>query len=424
MNGKGKTLWKLTEGQRLRYAGAVVALAMGMTLMFQGPLIIRGAIDGMIDPAGASGRLARTAQLLRDARGLGMALVLFGSAVVAVNVVGGSFRYLGARWAATASERIIRALRERLYAHLQHVPMSYHDKAQTGDLVQRCTSDVDTVRGFYGSQATDLALNSLRILIAVPILLALDWKLALVSVSLMPVIVGSAIMFFWKVQGSFKKADEAEGAMTATLQENLTGIRVVRAFARQQFEIERFRTKNDNHRRLNWRLYKLMASFWASSDLLCFAQSALLLLVGAWRVSSGSMSVGTLVAFVSYGQMFIWPVREVGRVLTELGKALVSIGRIGEILAVPEETAPERVRREVPSRVRGELELRNVSFSHGVVPFSPRVHQCRSGLRALFGLAQSLGCHGPKPSDKPWCTTKHWIPMFYARLGLPERGAT
>src|SRR5678816_3955722 len=152
--------------------------------------IIRGAIDGLIDQAGAVGRLARVARQVRDQTGLGWALVLFGAYIVSVNVMGGSFRYLGYRWAAMASERIIRGLRERLYAHLQHVPMAYHDKAQTGDLVQRCTSDVDTVRNFYGSQATDLVLNSLRLLIAVPILLVLDWKLALVSVSLMPVIIG------------------------------------------------------------------------------------------------------------------------------------------------------------------------------------------------------------------------------------------
>jgi ATP-binding cassette subfamily B protein len=365
MSGKSKTLWNLTAGQRLRYFGAVAAVAVGMLLMFQAPLIVRGAIDGLIDPSAAGGRLARLAQFFRDRSGLATALALFGVGMVMVNVVGATFRYLGGRWSAYASERIIRNLRERLYAHLQHLPMTYHDKVQTGDLVQRCTSDVDTVRGFYNAQIIELVHNSMRIIIVVPILLFLDWKLALVSISLMPIIIGSAIVFFSRVQGSFKKTDEAEGAMTATLQENLTGIRVVRAFARQQFEIERFRAKNENHRKLNWRLYKLMATFWTSSDSLCFTQSAMLLLVGSSRVLHGSLSVGTLVAFVSYGQMFIWPVREVGRVLTELGKALVAIGRIDEILNIAEETSPTNAVLDPPVRTRGELELRDVSFSHG-----------------------------------------------------------
>ncbi|HEX8522159.1 MAG TPA: ABC transporter ATP-binding protein [Tepidisphaeraceae bacterium] len=365
MTGKGKTLWNLTSGERLRYTGAVASVAVGMVLVFLGPLIVRGAIDGLIDQVQAPGKLARVAQGIRDQSGIATALALFAATVVLVNVIGGVFRYLGGRWAAVASERIIRGLRDRLYAHLQHVPMTYHDKAQTGDLVQRCTSDVDTVRGFYNTQIIELLHNSLRMLIAVPILIALDWKLGLVSVSLMPVIIGSAIVFFKKVQGSFKKTDEAEGAMTATLQENLTGIRVVRAFARQQFEIERFRAKNDNHRQLHWRLYRFMASFWASSDLLCFTQSALLILVGSSRVMNGTLSVGTLVAFVSYGQMFIWPVREIGRVLTELGKALVAIGRIQEILEVPEESVPADQIADVPERVRGDVELREVTFAHG-----------------------------------------------------------
>jgi len=365
MSPKAKTLWSFTDGFRLRYGGAVVSIALGMLLMYQGPLIIRGAIDGLIDQAAVPGRLARVAQHLRDQSGLKTTLGVFAVALVCVNVMGGAFRYLSGRWCATSSERIIRRLRERLYSHLQHVPLVYHDKAATGDLVQRCTSDVDTVRNFYSSQGIDIVLNSMRILVAIPILLALDWKLALVSIALMPVIVGSAILFLKHVQGSFKKTDEAEGALTATLQENLTGIRVVRAFARQQFEIERFRGKNDNHRRLNWRLYKLMASFWASSDLLCFAQTALLLLVGSTRVLRGSLTIGTLVAFVSYGQMFIWPVREIGRVLTELGKALVAIGRIQEILQVGEETSPTKRVENPPARTRGHLELRHVSFSHG-----------------------------------------------------------
>lgn len=367
MSGKSRTLWRLTAGERGRYAGAVAALVGGMVLMFLGPLVVRGAIDGLVDQGAAIavGAAARVARTLREQIGLSGALVVFGLAFVGVNALGGAFLYLKGRWAAVASERIIRRLRHRLYEHLQHVPMTYHDKAATGDLVQRCTSDVETVRNFYASQMVDIAQNSLRILIAAPIVIALDWKLGLVSIALMPVIIGSACVFFTKVQGSFKRTDEAEGAMTATLQENLTGIRVVRAFARQDFETERFRAKNDTHRRLHWRLYTLMAAFWASSDLLCFAQSALLLLVGSARVLHGYMTVGTLVAFVTYGQMFIWPVREIGRVLTELGKALVSIGRIEEILGVAEESAPALVRTDLPARVGGHLRLRDVTFAHG-----------------------------------------------------------
>jgi len=366
MNSKVNILWKFTRGQRRVYFAALVSLTIGMVFYFLAPLVVRGAIDGIIDTKDSQGafNLIHLMHVLRGRVGVNWALGIAAAAVVGTTSIGAFFAYFRGRWAAMASEKIIKQLRERLYGHLQHVPMSYHDRAQTGDLVQRCTSDVEQVRTFYTSQLVELGLFVVRVLVVVPILLVLDWRMGLVAVSVMPLIVGFAIFFFSKVAGSFKKTDEAEGAMTTALQENLTGIRVVRAFARQEFEIARFREKNGAHRTLHWRLYKLMASYWASSDLLCFCQTALVLLVGAWRVLNGYMSIGTLVAFISYGQMFIWPIREIGRVLTELGKSSVSIGRIQEILNVAEETEPANP-IGAPPRVRGEIVLKNVSYSHG-----------------------------------------------------------
>src|SRR5439155_572553 len=143
-----------------------------------------------------------------------------------------------------------------------------------------------------------------------------------------------------------------EGAMTAVLQENLTGIRVVRAFSRQEFEIDKFEQRNRKHRDLNYHLFWIMAYYWACSDFLCLAQTALVLMVGGWRVAHGTMSVGTLVAFITLVSMLIWPVRQMGRILSELGKAMVALGRIEEILAEPEES--HAVALELPARARGQ----------------------------------------------------------------------
>ncbi|HVT81969.1 MAG TPA: ABC transporter ATP-binding protein [Phycisphaerae bacterium] len=364
MSSKSRTLWKLMEGHRGRYVAALVALSVGTLLGYLSPLVVRGAIDGLLKPEDAE-KLSQAALIFRGLRaqiGLSAALAVAGAITVAVVALGGALLYLKGRWAARATESIMRSLRGRLFEHLQHVTMAWHDKSQTGDVVQRCTSDVDTVRAFYSSEVIDIAQGILRILIVVPILLLLDWKMGLVAVCLMPLIVGFAFFFFKKVQGVFKKSDEAEGAMTATLQENLTGIRVVRAFARQEFEIDRFRGKNDANRAANWRLYKVLAVYWASSDFLCFTQSSLVILVGGWRVFNGTMTVGTLVAFISYGQMFIWPLREVGRVLTEVGKSLVAIGRIEEILTVPRESVPAGM--AAVREARGEIEVKDLEFSY------------------------------------------------------------
>jgi ATP-binding cassette subfamily B protein len=384
----------LSRGHRLRYAAAIAAMAVGILLLYLSPQLVRQAIDGVVDhqrPSG--GRFPLAAWLIQSLGGRSpyRALWVAGALVVAVTALSGVFTYLKGRWSAFATERITRQLRERLYDHLQHLPVSYHDAAQTGDLVQRCTSDVETIRTFYSTQVVEIARAILLLLTALPVLLLMDWRMALVAVALMPVIFGFSALYFGRVQGSFKAADEAEGRMTAVLQENLTGIRVVRAFARQDFERSRFATRNEEHRALNFRLYILMAVYWAMSDFMIFVQTAAVLFVGAWRVSRGTMTVGTFVAFLQYETMLVWPVRQLGRILTEVGKAAVSLGRVQEILNQPREVNPAPA--SLPGRLRGDIALRDVSFSHAGKPVLDRV-----GLSVPAG--QTLALLGPSGAGK------------------------
>lgn len=354
------------KGHRPLYFAALASMFVGVWVLYITPLITQAAIDGVIDvhPQAAISWGARFIAHHRERWGVQLTLLLCAAALIAVTVLAAFCQHIQARYSGIASESIVRRLRNRLYAHLQHVPMQWHDKIQTGDIVQRCTSDVDTVRLFYREQVIEIARTCARITMGFPILFWLDWKMALAATAIIPGIVAYAVIFFSRVQGSFKKADEAEGFMTAALQENLTGIRVVRAFARQDFEIERFTHKNADYRDRQWGLFKVMALYWSSSDFLCFIQFATIVFVGAWRASRGTMTIGTMLAFVSYAQMFIWPIREVGRVLTELGKTLVSITRIKEVLAVEEETAPATP-HVASDRARGHIELSHVSFKHG-----------------------------------------------------------
>jgi ATP-binding cassette subfamily B protein len=393
-----KALWRLTRGQRGRFLAALVALAIGASLMYVGPQIVRFAIDGILERRADHAIPDPVNRILTaiDAHNHPtQALILAGCAVLAATLVGGTFMYVRGRFAARASESIARSLRLRLYDHLQHLPVSYHDKAPTGDQVQRCTSDVDTVRMLFASQAVEIARAVLLLGIGIPVMFWMDWRLALCAIAVLPVIFAFSVYFFGRVRGSFKKMDDAEGAMTATLQENLTGIRVVRAFARQQFECDRFGEKNRAHRDLNDRLYAVMALYWSTSDFMAFTQGALVLFVGAWRVYSGGMTLGTLVAFLSYMQLYLWPVREMGRTLTEMGKATVSIGRIQEILDAPREAdapAPADQTR-VPDRVSGEIRIDNVSFSHGE-------NRVLSEVSLHVPPGQTLAVVGPSGSGK------------------------
>jgi ATP-binding cassette subfamily B protein len=384
----------MMEGQRLRFICALAAMFCGVAMLYVTPLITRATIDGVITTHSTS-NLSAAAQFLarhREQWGTELTLILAGAAVVIVTASAAVCMNLQGRNSGIASETIARRLRDRLAAHLQHVPMSWHDKVQTGDIVQRCTSDVETVRLFYREQVIEIARTCSRIVIGFPILLWLDWKMALCATALMPVIVTFAVVFFRRVQGSFKRMEEAEGIMTSALQENLTGVRVVRAFARQDFEIERFTRKNAEYRDRNWHLIKILAVYWSTSDFMCMLQFATIVFVGAWRAAHGTMTIGTMIAFISYAQMFIWPIREVGRVLTELGKTLVSITRIKEVLDVPEESAPNPVIAG-PARVRGHIELSHVSFKHGD-------KQVLDDVILSIPAGKSLALLGPSGSGK------------------------
>jgi len=259
--------------------------------------------------------------------------------------------------------------------------------------VQRCTSDVDTVRLFYQSQLVELARCVILAVLALIIFLSLDWKMTPVAMLMLPVVIAFALIFFKRVQNSFKAMDEAEGAMTAVLQENLTGIRVVRAFSRQEFEIDKFEQRNRKHRDLNYHLFWIMAYYWACSDFLCLAQTAIVLMVGGWRVAHGAMSVGTLVAFITLVSMLIWPVRQMGRILSELGKAMVALGRIQEILAEPEESGRQKPTEGLAHRARGEISFRDLSFSHGA-------KQILHGINLRIGAGETVAFLGLSGSGK------------------------
>ena len=201
--------------------------------------------------------------------------------------------------------------------------------------MQRCTSDVETIKGFLGMQAVEITRVGLMLMAMVPFMLALSERLTVVAMSLMPVVLLFSLIFFKRVRRAFRVADEAEGQMTAVLQENLTGIRVVRAFARQDFECGKFAAKNDATRDAWLKLLRLMAWYWSSSDLLCHLQNVLLLVCGAYWIMNGTVAVGTLFTFIVYENMLLWPLRGMGRTLTELGKATVSLERVQEILEHP-----------------------------------------------------------------------------------------
>ncbi len=394
-----RALWDLTRGHRLRYATAVAAQWASIVCLFGVPLVSRAVVDGVfvgvvvdgvaVDGVAVDGVVDGPGERTDDL------LVRGAACIVVLTAAAGALQYLRGRWAALASEAIVRGLRERLWVHLGRLPCRWLGAADTGDVVQRCTSDVDTVRNFLTGQVVEIGRILLLVVTVVPVLFWLDARMALVSLALFGPIVVVATIFFRHVQRLFLAADEAEGELTTVLQENLTGIRVVRAFARGDHERAKFAERNARFRDLSVVLIRRLGVYWAGTDLLCLGQIGLTLLFGAAEVSAGSLSIGDLFAFLEYQAMIVWPVRQLGRVLTESGKATVSIGRLNEILDVEEERdAPGAALAAAELEPSGALQVRGLTFSYdGKAP-------ALCSLDLSVGAGETVALIGPPGAGK------------------------
>ncbi len=339
-------LWRAMAGVRATFVGALAFVALAALSSLVDPLILRFTLDSVL--AGTSPdlppSLASALAALGGTSFLARNLWLCALALLAASLLNALFSFLRGSLSAVAAERTTKNLRDRLAAHLDALPASYFGRTPAGDLVQRSTSDMDTVRRFLATQIEEVGRAVALLGFTVLMMAAIDGHMTLVSLPIIPAVFGFSYIFFKKIQKAFTASDEAEAEMTQVLEENLHGIRVVRAFAREDFETERFDAKNRRYTDLTRRLITLFGWYWGISVLLCAAQEAVTISVGAARVASGQLSTGTFVAFVAYVGRVLWPVRQLGRTLTEVGKAKVSLGRIAAVLAEPDEYAADEVR--------------------------------------------------------------------------------
>lgn len=254
--------------------------------------------------------------------------------------LGGLGNYLRRKYISLASERMARTMRNRLYRHLNSLSYDYHKHASTGDLIQRCTSDVEIVRKFLNLQCMEVVRTVCMFITALVLMLGLHPKMAMISLCSLPLLTAFSFLYFSKVQSVFEKADEAEGDLSSSLQENLTGIRVVRAFAQQHSQAVRFDALNARCRDENIRLSNLLAIYWSLSDALGYSQIAVTLGAGIYFCAKGTMTLGLVTMFVTYTGMLTWPLRQMGRILADMGKASVSLKRLSEIIDTPAEKEP------------------------------------------------------------------------------------
>ena len=364
---KFKLIWDFMKGSRSLYAFSIAAIGFATFIRFIWPMILRVTVDSIIgdNPIQVQGWFAPAFEsIFRFGGGksiLAQSLWMCSLILILLTVSRGIFLFFKGKWSAVASESIVQNIRDRLYDHLQYLPFEYHVKAKTGDLIQRCTSDLETIRRFLAIQFVEVGRALFMLAFALSFMLPMNVKMTLISLSLVPLIFAFAVVFFIKVKIAFKESDESEGRLSTVLQENLTGVRVVRAFARQKFEIDKFDGKNVEYRDKTYHLIRLLAWYWSVSDFFSLMQIGAVVILGTFWAAKGIISLGTLMAFSSYVGMLLWPIRQMGRVLTDMGKAQVSVERIQEILDEPIEDLDEGSSLE---KIDGEIEFKNVSFQY------------------------------------------------------------
>ena len=399
--------WKKTRllARHLRPAASALLLGMGASLLLTllrmaFTQVIRFTVDGVL-LGDASGLPAFAAQL---SPGTQLAAACALAAAIALLQFGVS--YIQDSRLPMGSERFVKSLRDALYSRIQRLPYSWHVQNSTGDIIQRCISDVEIVRAFVMDQLLELLGTLFMIVTCVVIMFTMNVKMALLATAFVPVIVGYSVLFFRHMSGRYEKADEAEGALSAVVQENLTGVRVVRAFGREKTELDKFREKNNRYTDLWLRLGDWMSAFYTLGDMMSILQVFAIVVLGVHLCVAGEVSLGVYLAFVSYTRELTLPVRRLGRTISEMSKANVSIDRLLYILESEEERSTES---PAQADLHGEIRFEHVSFAY---------EEKRVLRDVSFSIpgGKTLGVFGGTGSGKST------IALLLARLYDPDTG--
>lgn len=257
------------------------------------------------------------------------------------------------------SESIGKDMRDAIYKHVDKLSYTYHNNVDTGDLIQRCTSDVETSSTFVSSRFPDFVHIVSTILIGAYQVGQINTTLMLVSIVILPITGVASVIYFRYVNKKFNEIEESEAKMTTIIQENLASIRVVRAFATEKYEIDKMDKQSKDYLKKSKDFGKVESLYWGISDAVTMLQYALTVSVGIYLAKDGSVDAADISACLMLMGMLIWPVRGLGRIISDFGKALVAAERINAILDIKSEYDDDGV--ETPN-IKGNIKFNNVSF--------------------------------------------------------------
>ena len=346
-NRKIQLTFRFFKGAKKYFAVAVIASFITTVFNSLTPQIFRFTIDSVLD----GDKYPYLSEHLWVIAGV----------LIGVAMLSGVSMFFSRFFTARAGENFAENMRNALYAHVQRLPSAWHDKNQTGDIIQRCTSDVEVIRNFVVTQLLEVFRTVFLIGVSFAMMWSMNRKLSGLVLLFVPVIVAYSAIFYRLIARRFTDADEAEGELSTVVQENATGVRVVRAFGREQYEMERFRKKNDAFAKLWIRLGTLSGLYWGIGDLITGLQVITVIVVGALEAVNGYISVGEFIAFASYNTALVWPVRGLGRILSDMSKAGVSFERVDYIIKAEEESYGQQEEEKLS---HFDISFSNVTFSY------------------------------------------------------------
>ena len=362
-----KMMMGFAQGIKRFFLFSIIASTLAALLGFVTPLVVGFTVDAVIggEHAALPAPIMWVYNMFAEPGNFGRNLLICAILAALSAILAGVFNYSSRINMARGAETFIKRLRDELFAHTQNLPFEWHTKNLTGDTIQRCTSDVETVRRFVFAQLIEVLRTVILILIAYIIMFSINVTLTLVILIFIPLILSYSMHFYKRISSKFLACDEAEGALMVRVQENLTGVRVVRAFGRERFETERFDEKNIDYTNKWLSLGYTFGLYWGIGDIASSLQVLVVIVLGSYLAATGVISFGDLLVFISYTLTLMWPVRALGRLLTEMSKTGVSLKRIKEIFdADAEEAQPDALK---PPMSR-DIVFDNVSFTYDEHP--------------------------------------------------------